>query len=83
MSEGQKKPGVAFWATVAVVVVLVGYPLSIGPAYWVWSNVFGESPASSAVLEYLYWPIIVACDSHAVHRAISWWIKFWVPCEIP
>jgi hypothetical protein len=27
-----KKPGVAFWATVAVVVALVAYPLSFGPA---------------------------------------------------
>jgi hypothetical protein len=27
----RKKPGVAFWATVAVVVVLIGYPLSFGP----------------------------------------------------
>jgi hypothetical protein len=30
----RKKPGVAFWATVALVVVLVGYPLSQGPAVW-------------------------------------------------
>src|SRR5262245_63765989 len=29
-----KKPGVAFWATVVVVVVLVAYPLSFGPACW-------------------------------------------------
>ncbi len=29
----RKKPGVAFWATVVVVVVLV-YPLSFGPACW-------------------------------------------------
>jgi hypothetical protein len=36
MTEGQKKkPGVAFWATVVVVLVLVVYPLSCGPANWV------------------------------------------------
>ena len=29
-----KRPGVAFWATVGLVVVLVGYPLSFGPACW-------------------------------------------------
>jgi hypothetical protein len=34
----RKKPGVAFWATVVVVVVLVGYPLSFGPACWVTSH---------------------------------------------
>jgi hypothetical protein len=28
----RKQPGVAFWATVVVVAVLVGYPLSFGPA---------------------------------------------------
>jgi len=28
----RKKPGVAFWATVVMVVVLVLYPLSFGPA---------------------------------------------------
>ncbi len=32
---GGKKPGVAFWATVMVGVVLVGYPLSFGPACWI------------------------------------------------
>ena len=35
MTDDQKKqPGVAFWATVVVVVVLVAYPLSFGPACW-------------------------------------------------
>src|SRR5262245_21634709 len=33
-----KKPGVAFWATVVVVVVLVAYPLSFGPACWITSR---------------------------------------------
>ena len=30
----RKKPGVAFWATVVVVVALVGYPLSWGPVLY-------------------------------------------------
>jgi len=34
MTTDRKKPGVAFWATVGLVVVLVGYPLSFGPACW-------------------------------------------------
>src|SRR5438105_4356030 len=33
MSDERKKPGVAFWATV-VVTVLMLYPLSFGPACW-------------------------------------------------
>lgn len=31
-------PSAAFWATVALVAVLVGYPLSIGPACWIASK---------------------------------------------
>ena len=31
MTTDRKKPGVAFWTTVVVVVVLVAYPLSFGP----------------------------------------------------
>jgi hypothetical protein len=34
MTSLQKKPGVAFWATLVVLVVLVAYPLSFGPACW-------------------------------------------------
>ena len=34
----RKKPGVAFWATVVVVVALVAYPLSFGPACWTWDR---------------------------------------------
>jgi hypothetical protein len=34
----RKKPGVAFWATVVVVVVLMAYPLSFGPACWLVSH---------------------------------------------
>jgi hypothetical protein len=30
----RKKPGVAFWATVVVVVAIVGYPLSLFPIMW-------------------------------------------------
>ncbi len=39
----RKKPGVAFWATVLVIVLLVGYLLSIRPATWI----IGVLPKSS------------------------------------
>ena len=31
-----RKPSAAFWATVVVVVALVAYPLSYGPAWWLY-----------------------------------------------
>ena len=30
----RKQPGVAFWGSVVLVVILFGYPLSFGPACW-------------------------------------------------
>jgi hypothetical protein len=34
MISDRKKPGVAFWLTVVVAVIVVAYPLSLGPAMW-------------------------------------------------
>ena len=50
MSEPKRKPGVAFWVTV---VVLVVYPLSIRPACWIssWTN------RGSGFVSTLYVPI--------------------------
>ena len=38
MTTDRKHPSAAFWITVALVVVLVGYPLSFGPACWATSK---------------------------------------------
>src|SRR5258708_5452317 len=49
----RKKPGVAFWASVVVAVVLLGYPLSFGPACWVAAPI---APLRSS-LEFVYHPL--------------------------
>jgi len=59
-----KKPGPAFWATVTVVVALLGYPLSFGPACW-WFSAPLSSRIESMAWEgpdpqcppQIYWPI--------------------------
>src|SRR5262245_32714981 len=73
MSELRKKPGVAFWATVVVVVVLA-YPLSFGPVCWWRSESYHEAsarfrnrylppknhllrPPDSPCAPEIYWPI--------------------------
>jgi hypothetical protein len=39
MTDNQKQPGVAFWAAVVLVVALVvAYPLSLGPAIWLYHH---------------------------------------------
>jgi len=54
----RKKPGVAFWATVVMVVVLVAYPLSFGPACWITSRIeFGAN-----ILPVAYQPVIWIWD---------------------
>jgi hypothetical protein len=50
MTSDRKKPGVAFWATVGLVVVLVGYPLSAGPAMWIADREW--QPVAD-----VYWPL--------------------------
>jgi hypothetical protein len=56
MSEERKRAGAGFWITVALVGVLVAYPLSIGPAIWL-SLVLGEPNWLSAANGYVYAPL--------------------------
>ena len=73
----RKKPGVAFWATV-VLVALVGYPLSMGPAWWLWHKL--DLPAWVTVgMDWVYEPVWWAswngpdwfCD--AAKKYLNWW----------
>jgi hypothetical protein len=67
-----KKPGVAFWATVVVVVVLVAYPLSFGPACWISSHLNAGTRAVTVV----YRPITSFLDDAYVGTldgAIRWY----------
>src|SRR6266436_3006516 len=52
----RKKPTAGFWITVALVVMLVGYPLSIGPATWIESRHW--TAGSHFLLEDTYRPVL-------------------------
>src|SRR5262245_19211887 len=77
MTPDRKKPGVAFWATVVVVVVLVASPVSWGPACWLarknilphWVVTKGYVPV---IWIYYYGP-------KPVRRAVGWWAGFRPP----
>jgi len=64
----RKKPGVTFWATVAVVVLLVAYPLSFGPACWISSRTGGEKTVST-----VYRPVMNICDKTAITKSVAFW----------
>ena len=74
----RKKPGVAFCATVVMAVVVAGYPLSFGPAYWLWHRPECPVWAKNAV-DFTYQPIWSTwkrCPVWAdtvMHRYWHWW----------
>ena len=71
MTPSRKQPGVAFWATVVVVVLLVGYPLSFGPACWITSYIGrGEYEVSRTYqpVMRLYWGGKIPRDGDALDR---------------
>ena len=80
----RKKPGVAFWATVIVLVALVGYPLSFGPACWAASWNVGMP---LHWMETLYWPIFrlsavdVLEDDPKIHLAVYRYAKLFASTE--
>jgi hypothetical protein len=57
MTSDRKKPGAAFWATAAVAVVLVAYPLSFGPACWITSWTACGAKAIPTVYRPMTWVI--------------------------
>src|SRR5262245_36571618 len=73
MTSDRKKPGVAFWATVVVVVVL-SYPISFGPTCWLVSlDAMPESAVRAAST--VYAPLIrcAANERHSAAQALAWW----------
>jgi hypothetical protein len=81
-----KKPGVTFWATVVVVVVLVAYPLTLGPACWLVAR-FGIDGAdwpgtrSSRIFNNLYRPMgqLALIGPDPISSPIYWYGRIWLP----
>jgi hypothetical protein len=68
MSDPKKKPGVAFWATVVVVVVLL-YLASFGPFVWIeWSTNPPERLHNAA------WFLYSPCDWLYSH--VEWYQEY-------
>src|SRR5262245_54793865 len=75
MTPERKKPGVLFWATVVVLVALVGYCLSSGPAIWMLSGGY----LSIRTVETIYSPLTWIQDRspEPLRRVGYEWISFW------
>jgi hypothetical protein len=72
----RKKPGVAFWATVAAVIVLVVYPLSFGPVCWI----NARTSSNEAFIDTTYQPLlrITAHAPHWIKRTVNWYASLGV-----
>ena len=84
----RKKPGVACWIVVALIAVLVGYPLSFGPACWISSR----TTLGADWLPCGYRPVISGLNLKPTRlaAAIQWYARLgaapgwqWVPDGIP
>jgi hypothetical protein len=78
----RKKPGVAFWTTVAVVLVLA-YPLSFGPVLWLATQYPGGEgfPERIAIpLNRFYEPLSVTAGNGppVIRNAIRWYVRRWI-----
>jgi len=64
-----RKPTAGFWITVALVAVLVGYPLSFGPACWItsWCNLDGRW------ILVMYRPVIWLAETAPVLDYFAWY----------
>jgi hypothetical protein len=71
MTADRKKPGVAFWATV-VVVVLVLYVLSVGPA----AVLMHKGLVSRHAFGVIYWPLMAS--PAPVYNALNWYGGWWL-----
>jgi hypothetical protein len=78
VTSDRKKPGLALWATVVVVVVLVGYPVNSGPAAALFC-ILGEPKWLEQVLIVVYTPL-----GWAEHHGPPWmtvlfsnWCLWW------
>jgi len=57
MTQDRKQSGSALLATLIVVFVLIAYPLSIGPAYWV-CGCLDHPPPARTLFHLAYGPVL-------------------------
>jgi hypothetical protein len=75
MTPDRKKPSVAFWATVVVVVVFA-YVLSVGPACWFLT--WNTCPEwAHQAYPWVYAPFCLPCPE-PFRSMLRWYIGLWV-----
>ncbi len=81
MSEA-RKPTVRFWITVTLVSLLVGYPLSFGPACWIATRVSVQRwQPELIVMTKVYHPVWAGIRTFpaGARRAARWYVDVGLP----
>jgi hypothetical protein len=81
MTSSRKKPGSTFCATLVLVVVLLAFPLSIGP--WYWAVTSGNLPLSVVPFDHVYDPLrwLISRSPESVQHAAEAYISLWQPAQ--
>ncbi|MGE3314526.1 MAG: hypothetical protein AB7O26_05365 [Planctomycetaceae bacterium] len=63
---------------VLLLILFVGYPLSLGPVTWLDKSGLVSRPLMNVILS-IYYPIdLLYLHSSGVQRALDWYLDFWV-----
>jgi hypothetical protein len=75
----RKKPTPAFWIAVALVAVLLGYPLSAGPGLWIAHHDIPQWLMNAICRIYAPVDWAEGISPKPIGRAIHGYLEFWVP----
>ena len=75
MSEAtHDRNGGGFFAIAAVVMLLIAYPLSLGPAILVHPRC---GPTAQGVIEAVYLPLQFLHENTPLRKPLDWYVSFW------
>ena len=78
MSQERKRPGPTFW-TLTLVILLILYPVSMGPANWVAMQA-GSPQWMLTTLDVVYGPVIwLARHWPWFMNILNRWMMWWIP----
>jgi hypothetical protein len=79
--DGPKKK-TRVWGWWLAVILLVVYPLSIGPAFWVCQVAGPENRATKITYFVVYGPLLMVCSRvPPLKNLATWYVSLWKPAK--
>ena len=78
MDEKRKRPGTGITVVGVIVLLIVAYPLLLGPIVWL-DNHYGFPEFFRPVVEAIYVPIgLLMQESDTFKNIVNWYLELWV-----